>query len=85
VAGKVKEKERERRSRVMAARKAKEAKLHETRLAGMLQRALVQPVKRTERPVMYRSLLPQRVEEAEAEDVGVVEERKQQEEEARFF
>ena len=85
VAGKVKEKERERRSRVMAARKAKEAKLHETRLAGMLQRALVQPVKRTERPVMYRSLLPQRVEEVEAEDVGVVEERKQQEEEARFF
>ena len=85
VAAKVKEKERERRTRVMTARKAKEAKLHEIRLAGMLQRALIVPPKRTERPVMYRSMLPQKVAEVEEVDVGLVEERKQQEEEARFF
>jgi hypothetical protein len=85
VAGKVKEKERERRTRVMTARKAKEAKLHELRLAGMLQRALVPPPKRTGRPVMYRSLLPKKEEEVEEESSSVVEERKQLEEEARFF
>ena len=85
VAAKVKEKERERRTRVMTARKAKEAKLHEIRLAGMLQRALIVPPKRTERPVMYRSMLPQKVAEVEEVDLGLVEERKQQEEEARFF
>ena len=84
VALKVKEKERERRARVMAARKAKEAKLHEVRLAGMLQRALVMPPKRTERPVMYRSLLPKKVEEVVQMDVGQ-EELLLAEEEARFF
>ena len=62
VAGKLREKERARRGRVMAARKAKDAALHEVRLAKMLERAQAPALKRPGKPVMYRSVLPAKVD-----------------------
>jgi len=73
VAGKLREKERARRGRVMAARKEKEAELHEVRLAKMLERAQAPALKRPGKPVMYRSILPAKVD-AVAELAAAVEE-----------
>jgi hypothetical protein len=73
VAGKLREKERARRGRVMAARKAKDAALHEVRLAKMLERAQAPALKRPGKPVMYRSVIPAKVD-AVAEMAAAVEE-----------
>jgi hypothetical protein len=73
VAGKLREKERARRSRVMTARKAKDAALHEVRLAKMLERAQAPALKRPGKPIMYRSVLPAKTDEV-AEQAAAVEE-----------
>ena len=80
VAGKLKERERERRTAVREARLRAQAELHDARLAKMVSNALAPPAKRAGKPVMYRSVLPPPAaeaaeEEAEAADVD----------EARFF
>ena len=85
LATKFKEKERERRGRVMAARKAKEAALHTQRLDAMLARALVPPPKIVHRSVMYRSILPKNEVTATVLDEREVEEKLRQEEEGTFF
>ena len=64
VTAKLREKERDRRARVMAARKAKDAALHEVRLAKMLERAQAPRLPRAGKPVMYRSVLPAEVDGA---------------------
>ena len=74
VAAKLREKERERRGKVMAARKAKDAALHEVRLAKMLERAQAPMLKRAGKPVMYRSVLPPEVTEAEQAQAAAHEE-----------
>ena len=85
VGARLKEKERERRGKVMAARKAKEAAQHQQRLSAMLERALVPPPKRTHRPIMYRSVVPKTEVAVVGEDASVVGDRKRVEEEERFF
>jgi hypothetical protein len=74
VAGKLREKERARRGRVMTARKAKDAALHEVRLAKMLERAQAPALKRPGKPIMYRSIVPAKVDEVAEAAAGVEEE-----------
>lgn len=58
VAAKLRDKERERRTRVRDARQATAAEQHEARLAKMIARAQAPVARVAGKPVMYRSLVP---------------------------
>jgi hypothetical protein len=81
VAAKEKEKERERRVRVREARLKAAQEAHEIRQRRMLERAQAPVVKRTGKPIMYRSLLPKKVVLTKTVDP----EEEREKEEAVFF